>query len=222
MIVTIGNVKGGVGKTTLAVNFAIARAQQGHDVLLVDGDEQGAALTFTELRCEQIGLHDYTAVALSGAAVRTQVRQLTPKYADIIIDVGGRDTGSFRAALTVTEVLLIPVQPRTFDIWAMDQVAALIEEARTLNDRLHALAVLNAADSIGRDNDEAAAALRQHAGIQYLDCPIVRRKVFPNAAAQGKSVLEYTPRDLKAGNELNILMSYVYQDGIREKSNGNR
>jgi chromosome partitioning protein len=47
MILTIGNVKGGVGKTTLAVNFAIARAASGRDVLLIDGDEQGTARTFT-------------------------------------------------------------------------------------------------------------------------------------------------------------------------------
>ena len=50
MIVTVGNSKGGVGKTTLAVNLAIVVAAAGRDVLLVDGDEQRTALTFTELR----------------------------------------------------------------------------------------------------------------------------------------------------------------------------
>ena len=50
MILTVGNVKGGVGKTTLAVNIAIARALAGRDVLLVDGDEQGTAAAFTDLR----------------------------------------------------------------------------------------------------------------------------------------------------------------------------
>jgi chromosome partitioning protein len=101
MILTVGNIKGGVGKTTLALNVAIARANMGKDVLLVDGDEQHTALTFTELRTEQLGSPGYTSVSLHGAALRTQVLQLTPKYDDIIIDVGGRDTGSLRAALTV-------------------------------------------------------------------------------------------------------------------------
>lgn len=222
MILTLENVKGGVGKTTLAVNVAIALAQKGRDVLLVDGDEQGTALTFTQLRHEQTGHSDYTAVALSGAAVRTQIRQLAPKYADIVIDVGGRDTGSFRAALTVADVLLVPVQPRTFDVWAVDQVAALVEEARAVNERLRAFSVLNAADSVGRDNDEAAAELRRCSGIQYLECPIIRRKAFPNAAAQGKGVLEYTPRDPKAVDEIQALMAFVYQSETEMKSNGNR
>ena len=53
MILTVGNVKGGVGKTTLAVNIAISRALAGRDVLLVDGDEQGTAAAFTDLRAER-------------------------------------------------------------------------------------------------------------------------------------------------------------------------
>ncbi len=94
MILSVGNVKGGVGKTTLAVNLAIARANNGRDVLLIDGDEQHTAVTFTDLRVQQLGRPGYTAVSLQGAALRTQVRQLAPKYDDIVIDVGGRDTGS--------------------------------------------------------------------------------------------------------------------------------
>jgi chromosome partitioning protein len=219
MIVTIGNVKGGVGKTTLAVNFAILRAAQGRDVLLIDGDEQGTAITFAELRHELTGLSDFTAVALTGAAVRTQARQLAPKYQDIIIDVGGRDTGSFRAALTVADVVLVPVQPRTFDVWAMDQVCGLLDEARAINDRLQAFCALNAADPVGKDNEEAAAALRDFQGVRYLDSPIVRRKAFPNASAQGKGASEYVPRDPKAVQEVDALMSCVYQDEIAGVAN---
>ena len=89
MIVTVGNSKGGVGKTTLAVNLAIVLAASGRDVLLVDGDEQRTALTFTELRTTMLGAPGYTAVSLQGTALRTQVRQLAAKYDEIVIDVGG-------------------------------------------------------------------------------------------------------------------------------------
>ena len=205
MIVTVGNTKGGVGKTTIAINLTILRAAAGEDVLLVDGDEQGSATLFSQLRAEQVGSCGYTAVELHGAAVRTQVRQLAPKYGDVIIDVGGRDTGSLRAALTVSDLLLIPVQPRSFDIWAIDQMAALVAEAREINPGLRAQAFLNAADPQGRDNADAREALQDAKGIECLEATIIRRKAFPNAASRGQGVIEGHPRDARAVEELTML-----------------
>ena len=210
MILAVGNVKGGVGKTTLALNLAIARAGDGNEVLLVDGDEQGTALLFTELRTAQLGAPGYTAVRLQGTALRTQVRQLAPKYDDLIIDVGGRDTGSLRAALTVADTVLIPVQPRSFDIWAVDQVSELLTEAREINPDVRAVAVLNAADAQGRDNKDAGEALHEIAGIEVLPVTIGRRKAFPNAAARGRAVTEAQPRDVKAVAELQALLKALY------------
>jgi chromosome partitioning protein len=216
MILAVGNVKGGVGKTTLAVNLAIALSHSGRDVLLIDGDEQATAIAFTELRSEQKnGNPGYTVVSLHGAAIRTQVRQLAPKYADIVIDVGGRDTGSLRAALTVADVVLVPVQPRSFDLWGVDQTAELIKEAREINADLRAISVINAADAQGKDNEAAAEALREIEGIELAPGFIVRRKAFPNAAAAGLSVLEYD--DPKAIEEFNGLAKFVHTNGIGEK-----
>ena len=52
MILTVGNTKGGVGKTTLAVNIAAARAMQGRDVLLIDADRQETAQTAISIRAQ--------------------------------------------------------------------------------------------------------------------------------------------------------------------------
>lgn len=215
MILAVGNVKGGVGKTTLAVNLAIALSRKGRDVLLVDGDEQATAISFTDLRTERQGAPGYTAVALKGIAIRTQVRQLAGKYSDIVLDVGGRDTGSLRAALTVADVILIPVQPRSFDLWGADQTADLVREAREINEHLRAIAVLNAADPVGNDNNDALAALAEMDGLEVADCRIVRRKAFPNAAAVGLSVLEHD--DPKAIEELTRLTQNLFHSDIGAK-----
>jgi chromosome partitioning protein len=210
MILVVGNVKGGVGKTTLAVNLAIALSCQGREVLLVDGDEQATAMEFTELRTgNKSDGPGYTVVALQGGALRTQVRQLAPKYTDTVIDVGGRDTGSLRAALTVADIALIPVKPRSFDLWGVDQTAELIREAREVNDVLRALVVLNEADSQGKDNDAAMEALQEVEGLELPPVMIVRRKAFPNAAALGLSVLEHD--DPKAREELSQLVTCLLE-----------
>jgi len=215
MILAIGNIKGGVGKTTLAVNIAIARALQGRDVLLVDGDQQQTAMTFTEIRTEKKGNAGYTAVSLCGAALRTQVRQMQPKYDEVIIDVGGRDTGSLRAALTVAHSLLIPVQPRSFDIWAVEQMADVLKEAREIND-LNAFAVINGADAQGHDNEDAIKAAQETEGMTMLKIMVGRRKAFPNGAALGLSVLEHIPRDPKAVQELTDLIDIIYDQKVEE------
>jgi len=223
MILVVGNVKGGVGKTTLAINLAIALSRQGREILLVDGDDQATAMEFTELRTgSRTGGPGYTAVALQGSALRTQVRQLAPKYADTVIDVGGRDTGSLRAALTVADIVLIPVKPRSFDLWGVDQTTELVREAREVNDSLRALVVLNEADSQGKDNDAAIEALREVEGLELAPVMIVRRKAFPNAAALGLSVLEHD--DPKARDELNQLVACLSetQSDIGVVSYGNR
>lgn len=206
MIITIGNTKGGTGKSTFAVNLAIFLALT-ERVLLIDGDEQQSSLTFTQLRNES-GISDYTAVALTGTSLRFQTRKLAQSYDQVIIDVGGRDTGSFRSALTITDKLLIPVQPRTFDVWALESLVSLIDEARLVNPALRVKTVLNLAEVQGHENDDAAKVLSEFSSIEYLDCPIMRRKVYAESIAQGKGILEM--KNDKAKLEWLRLMTNVY------------
>lgn len=123
--------------------------------------------------------------------------------------MGGRDTGSLRAALTVADLVLIPVQPRSFDLWGLDMMLDLLQEAREVNEEIRAISVLNLADSQGKDNEAAAAALLKRAPqIEHAPHMIVRRKAFPNAASAGLSVLEHD--DPKAIEEMNRLTEFLF------------
>ena len=99
MIIVIGGIKGGSGKTTVATNLAVIRSGVGNDVLLIDADDQETSSDFTTLRNEVLEEGaGYTNIKLTGASVRTETLRLKDKYQDIIIDTGGRDTASQRAA----------------------------------------------------------------------------------------------------------------------------
>ena len=213
MIFTVGNTKGGVGKTTLAVNIAIARALAGRDVWLIDGDRQGTAQTAIAIRAEanhQPGIA--CATYPDGPTLRSQVQQQRGKFDDIIIDAGGRDSTALRAALILSDVLLVPFQPRSYDVWALDDIAKLIDEARAVRDGLRAFAVLNCADpgEASTDNADAAAAVADFPQFELLQTPVRRRKSFANAAGQGLSVLEVKPADKKACDEINALVNALF------------
>ena len=78
---------------------------------------------------------------------------------------------------------------------------------------MRACIFLNAADAQGRDNEDAALALKDAKGIDLLTSSIGRRKAFPNAAAAGKAITEQAAkegRDQKAIQELTALIDDVY------------
>jgi chromosome partitioning protein len=140
------------------------------------------------------------------------VQQQRDKWDDIIIDAGGRDSTALRAALILSDVLLVPFAPRSYDVWALDDMAALVDEARSLRDGLRSVAVLNLADpgETSADNTEAATAVAEVPQFNYLPTPIRRRKAFSNAAGAGLAVVELSPRDPKACTELKALTEYLF------------
>lgn len=211
MIVTIGGIKGGSGKTTIATNFSVMRALRGRDVLLIDADDQETATDFTALRNAQVeNGAGYTSIKLTGPAVRTETLRLKGKYDDIIIDTGGRDTTSQRAALSVSDVFLVPFVPRSFDVWTIEKVAAIVEEMRQANPDLTAYTFINRADPRGSDNQDASQVLRDTPTLALLDASIGQRKTFGNAAAEGLAITELRQADSKACAEINSLHDLIF------------
>lgn len=210
MIYTVGNTKGGVGKTITALNVAIALALKGRDVWLVNGDRQKTAGQALDNRAAT-SIEPAIAYAHypDGATLRNQVLHQRAKYDDIVIDVGGRDSTALRAAMFLTDVLLVPFQPRSFDIWAITELVEILDEARSVRGDFPALAFLNMAEAgdDSKDNAEAREAIAEITQLTFIDAPVRDRKAFSNAGGLGMSVLEFRPKNHKAIAELQTLMA---------------
>lgn len=213
MILVCGGIKGGVGKSTVATTLTVIRANAGQDVLLIDADDQQTTTDFTLIRngtLSELGGAGYTSVQLKGSAVRTDTLRLADKYDDVVIDVGGRDTAGQRAALSIATIYLVPFLPASFDVWTLEKVGELIEEAMAFNTELKAYCFLNRADPRGNDNAEAAAIASEIPQLTYLNTPWGNRKAFRSAAAQGLAVTELNQKDGKAISEVMRLYQYLF------------
>jgi len=216
MIIVLGGIKGGSGKTTLATNLAQLKAFHGYKVLLVDADEQQSAwdwaqqrdqagLGLNNLRCDNCAI---VTVCMTGKSVYSNLIKMKADYDDIIVDTGGRDTTSQRAALCAADKLLMPFKPSSIDIWTVGGIGRMLHECTNYN--LKSFAIINQADFKGKDNDEALKALQSYDQITCLDCHIGNRKAFRNAAADGKGVFEIQPVDQKACNEIRDLYERIF------------
>ena len=213
MILTVGNTKGGVGKTTLALNIAIARALAGKKPWFIDADIQNTART-----CMTIRASDETEPAIAFAKyaeaelLRNQIKQQAHNFDDVIIDVGGRDTKTLRAAVFLSDVVLVPFEPYSFECWAMEEMGGLINEARDVRPELQVYAFVNGGDTNAKstDNESAIELVKEMQEFTLLPTILYKRKIFSNEGGKGRSILEATRKDKKAIEEFNELLLHIF------------
>jgi chromosome partitioning protein len=212
MIVLVGGEKGGTGKTTLAIHLATQRVAAGHDVLLVDTDKQGSASSWCAIRDEEGRAPRVACVQKFGKALGADIRAMAGKYADIVIDAGGRDSVELRAAMTVADTLYIPIQASQFDVWTLDQMNTLVEQAGAINARLKAFAILNRAspNPAVKEAEDAKAALADYEHLEPAASVIRDRIAFRKAAREGCTVAELVERDMKAVGEIASFYQEVF------------
>jgi chromosome partitioning protein len=214
MIVLIGGEKGGTGKTTLATNLAAMRALSRRDVLLVDTDPQGSANYWSQSRDDEKVTPRVACIQKFGKGLPAEVKDLSHRYQDIIIDAGGRDSVELRSALVVTEKIYIPIQPSQFDIWTLNQMDELVETAKGFNPDLQARVIISRSSTNPsvHESDDTGKLLADFPNLDLANVIVRDRIAYRKAAKDGLAVIELKPKDFKAVEEMEILYKEVFGD----------
>jgi chromosome partitioning protein len=208
MIISVQNQKGGVGKTTLAVHISHALTLMGSRVLLIDADPQGSARDWATAREEE---PPFSVVGLDRPTIHRDIGKLAKNYDHVVIDGPPRVTDLARSAIAAADLVLIPVQPSPYDVWACDEVVKLVAEASVFKENIKSVFAINRKivnTAIGRDVAEALASY----GIPVLKAQICQRVSFAETAATGQTVLEID-RKGTAAKEINALVKEILEVG---------
>ena len=211
-IVLIGGEKGGPGKTTIAVNLAVARALDGHDVLLVDTDLQGSASDWISARDGSGVLPRISSVQKFGKGLARELEDLAERYGDIIVDAGGRDSVELRAAMTKADIMVAPIQASSFDLWTLRRLDELVRQAQGFNEKLRVIILISRAstNTFISDTRDAADLVSEYENFSLAYHPIRERISFRRSVGQGMGIIEYRPIDKKAIKEINSLYKEIY------------
>lgn len=205
-VIAILNQKGGVGKTTLAVHLATALARQKRSVLLLDADPQGSALDWAAARH---GEPLFPVVGLPKSSIHKELPSLAANYDLVLIDGPPRVYDVARSAIMASDLVLVPVQPSPYDVWAAKDIIDLLNEAGVYKPTLKKAFVINRKivnTAIGRDVVEALSEYP----IPVLTTAVGQRVAFAESATQGRTVYELDP-DMLASQEMNQLAAEVEQ-----------
>ena len=198
-IVSVLNQKGGSGKTTLATNIAHSLQFNSFKVLLVDSDPQGSCRDWNAANEGRI----IPVVGLDRETLHRDLNAIKSGYDWIVIDGAPSISKLAVSAIKASDIVLIPVQPSPYDIWATSDLVDLIKARQEVtNNKLKAFFVISRAITNTKLSHEIKDVLTEY-GLPVMVNQTTQKVAYPTSANEGGTV--FTIQDEKAMNEIDMI-----------------
>ena len=185
-IVAVLNQKGGAGKTTLSTNLARALQLAGDKVLLVDSDPQGSARDGNAAGNGDL----LPVIGLDRATLAKDIQAIQDNQDWLIIDGAPQIAELAIAAIKCADIILIPVQPSPYDVWACEDLVEIIKTRQEItNGKPKAAFVLSRVIKNTQLSKEIGDALEGY-GLPVFKHFTSQRVIYPKTAVTGSTVLD--------------------------------
>lgn len=183
--IAILNQKGGVGKTTLATNIATKFYLDKSKVLLIDSDPQGSARDW-----HAAGHSEIPVIGIDRPTLDKDIKKIASQFDLVIIDGAPQLADMAISAIKCADIIIIPVQPSPYDIWASSDLVEIIKHRQQLTDdkpkAFFCISRKIASTSLGKEIVDA---------LEGYDLPIMKsytsqRIIYAKSAAEGQTVFD--------------------------------
>ncbi|MEK9575549.1 MAG: ParA family protein [Gammaproteobacteria bacterium] len=201
--IAVANLKGGCGKSTLALNLASGLEKRGKTILL-DVDPQGTLEHWLKETFE--GMPD---VKNASKNVKKIISDSEKNYDFVVADCPpSLESGHTQEVLKEVDLLLIPVLPSPPDLWSSVHMVDAVKEAQKKNTKLKAKLVRNQVET----RSALSKAMRQaieFCGLPALESSLARRASYRWAALEGISVYQFGSRGETAVDDIEAIIKEI-------------
>lgn len=219
-IIAVANSKGGVGKTTVCRNIALACYVNDEKTLALDCDPQKSLEKFFSIRAERLDAIELNCdVKTEATGLRRDILHRSENYDRVIVDVGGRDSAAMRQVLMAADVVIIPTTTGQESTDALEQMIEAVDDAKGVNENLRAYILINMApsdphDSTAKITSEGLTEIYE-GRAEVFNTRLKHRKAWLQSGYDGLAIWEVPSKgENKAAGEFDSLIKEFVEKGI--------
>ncbi len=212
MVISFVNQKGGVGKTTTAINLAASLVRKNRSLVLIDADPQGSATHWHGVENNQA----FDVIHYPTPVQKSDIEMIALNSTDVVIDAPPAIGEITESVLSVSDLVIVPVSPSSLDIWSCRETLEMIREVGRTRPDLEARLLITKkipGTRVGRNAREAMGDF----GVDMLDTELCQRVAYIDAITSGVSVMQYAP-SCKAAAEIEDLCTEVLSGWLEPDS----